>query len=107
MIGTSACAATRTITLTATAPMGLKGSDIVRPSIAPCPHIRTGFAGVHEPITLKLSIVPGEHIGEFVPHAFPLIALSWIADDASRDMGVLHRQRNGLVVAFGELSSWR
>jgi len=62
---------------------------------------------VHEPISLEHAIVPGEHVGEFITHTFPLVALGWIADDASRDMGVLHRQGDRLVMAFRKLSSGR
>jgi hypothetical protein len=62
---------------------------------------------VHEPITLKLAVVTHEHIGQLIAHAFPLVALGWIADDASWDVRVLHRQRNGFVVAFGELVAGR
>jgi hypothetical protein len=58
---------------------------------------------VHEPITLELAIVPGEHVGKFIAHAFPLVAASSVA----LRRGMLHSRRNGLVVAFGELVSGR
>jgi hypothetical protein len=61
---------------------------------------------VHEPITLKLSIISSERIGE---------ALDRHVDSSARIvttpirilLGRLHRQRNGLVVTFGELVAGR
>jgi hypothetical protein len=58
-----------------------------------------------QPITLELAVVPGEHIGKLIAYAFPLVALGRIADDALGDVGMLHRQGDGFVVAFGELGS--